>query len=371
MRTGLARAQAGTRAMEGASALDRIEGFLRRFCAFPGEAELVAVTLWVAHTHLVTRFYTTPRLALLSPEPGSGKTRVLEILNLLVSSPMFSLSASPAAIFRTLGGKQVTLLFDEVDTIWRSRGKEDSNEDLRALINAGYRRGATIPRCTGPRHEVVEFPAFCATALAGLGDLPDTVMSRSVVVRMRPRAPHERVESFRSRQHEPEGNAIRQQLENWASVIAGFIGEDYPEMPDGVVDRQADLWEPLLAIADGAGTAWGTRARAACLVLCRQAGTRPISLGVRLLNDLRVIFGNAETMHTASILEHLNACRGIDPDAPWADLFGSGLNSRVMARILRSYNVAPIKVTINGQSLQGYRRSSFLEVWCRYLPPPA
>src|ERR1022692_4832437 len=144
------------------------------FCVFPDEHCLIAVTLWAAHAHMVTHFHTTPRLAVLSPEASSGKTRVLEVLDLLVPQSLLTLNASPAAIFRTLAKQQITLLFDEVDAVWSKRGQDDTHEELRALPNSGYKRSATIPRCVGPKHEVVSFPVFCAVALAGIGDLPDT-----------------------------------------------------------------------------------------------------------------------------------------------------------------------------------------------------
>ena len=64
---------------DGAQLLDDTREFIGRFCAFPSAACLDAVTLWAAHTHMVEHFHTTPRLAMLSPEPGSGKTRVLEV----------------------------------------------------------------------------------------------------------------------------------------------------------------------------------------------------------------------------------------------------------------------------------------------------
>ena len=52
--------------------LDDVEAFLARFVAFPSEAAQVATTLWAAHAHAVTAFDSSPRLALLSPEPGAG-----------------------------------------------------------------------------------------------------------------------------------------------------------------------------------------------------------------------------------------------------------------------------------------------------------
>jgi hypothetical protein len=315
-------------------------------------------------------FHTTPRLALLSPEAGSGKTRVLEVLDLLVPESMFCLSASPAAVFRTLANAQITLLVDEVDTIFARHGKDDGNEDLRALLNAGYKRGATIPRCVGPRHEVQNFTVFCPTALAGLGDLPDTVMSRSVIIRMKKRAPHERIEPFRSREHEAPGHAIRSRLAEWAYVVARNVGASWPTMPEGIVDRPQEVWEPLIAVADAANGDGPKRARAACVALCKVAQDRRVTLGVRLLADLRTIFGEADALHTETILDRLHNAdqSGLESDAPWADLNGKPLGERGLASMLKKYGISSMKVKVHGSALQGYRREHLWDAWDRYLP---
>lgn len=360
----------GEAPIDGAELLTETEAFIRRFCCFPDEHALVAVTLWAVHTHMAENFYTTPRLALLSPEAGSGKTRVLEVLDLLVPDSMFCLSASPAAIFRTLADRQVTLLFDEVDTIFAKRGKEDANEDLRGLLNAGYKRGVTIPRCVGPRHEVQDFKVFAATALAGLGDLPDTVMSRSIIIRMRRRAPTEPVEPFRSREHEQPGHGIRDRLATWAARVGASVGDAWPALPEGIVDRPAEVWEPLIAVADAAGGTWPDRARAACLALVKVAQDRRLTLGIRLLADLRTIFGQADALHTRVILDRLSDGErwGLDSDAPWADLHGKPLGERGLATMLKKYDVHSMKVKVSGDSLQGYRREHLHDAWQRYLP---
>ncbi len=126
-------ALAGEIPTAGYELLNELRTFISRFCVFPDEHCLIAVSLWAVHTHMLDHFYTTPRLALLSPDPGSGKTRVLEVLDMLVRESMFSLNASPAAIFRCLDQDQITLLFDEVDAIWSGRGRDDNHEDLRSL----------------------------------------------------------------------------------------------------------------------------------------------------------------------------------------------------------------------------------------------
>jgi hypothetical protein len=345
--------------------LHDVRTFIRRFCAFPDEHCLTAVTLWAAHTHMTDEFTTTPRLALLSPEAGSGKTRVLEVLDLLVPEPMLCLSASPAAIFRTLSDRQITLLFDEVDAIFSKRGKDDSNEDLRALLNAGYRRGATIPRCVGPRHDVQQFNVFCAAALAGLGSLPDTIMSRSIIIKMRRRAPNEVVEQFRLRQQETPGHQLRDRLARWADSVRVACGAAWPELPPGISDRPAEVWEPLLAVADAAGAEWPKLARAACVALTKVAQDRRTSLGVRLLTDLRTVFSDREGMHAIAIIE---ALRGMD-EAPWAELQNEGLTTRILSNMLREYGIASKTVRVGQLVARGYTRSDLWDTWSRYLPP--
>lgn len=360
----------------GRRVLDDVQAFIEQFCVFPNEHCAPVVALWAAHAHMIEHFHTTPRLALLSPELSSGKTRVLEVLHPLTPESEFALSASAAVIFRMLDKKPITLLFDEVDTIFGRRGKDDPNEDLRALLNAGYKRGATVPRCVGPKHEVHRFPVFCPTALAGLGDLPETIMSRSVVIRMRRRAGDERVNPFRTRTHEPVGNELRDMLATWAEQVGREVGAAWPKLPDGVVDRNAEIWEPLISVADAAGGDWPSVARRACDAFCGANSVKATSLGVRLLKDLRTIFGDAKKLTTAEIINRLTKPEDyeeefeLDADAPWAEFKGNPITPRAIANILKKYEVAPTKVKIDGRPLQGYRKEDLWDSWRRYLPPP-
>lgn len=354
------------------SPLAAVEAFLGRFVAYPSDHARVAATLWAAHAHLMDAWESTPRLAHLSPEPGSGKTRALEVLDLLVPRPLHAVNATPAALFRKVGQEDglPTVLFDEIDTIFGPKAKD--NEDLRGLLNAGHRRGATALRCVvrGKAVEVEEFPAYCAVALAGLGDLPDTILTRSVVIRMRRRAPGERVEPFRRRVHADEGHRLREELADWARAVEPAVAGAWPEMPDGIEDRAADLWEPLLAVADAAGGEWPDRARVAAVALVADLADRPASLGVRLLGDLRAVFDelDAEDLSTEVLLDRL--C-GLD-EAPWGDLRGQPLDSRGLANRLRPYTVRSHNLRVqgvgSGRVVKGYRRADLQDAWSRYLP---
>src|SRR5262245_36523158 len=184
-----------------ADILDDVHAFLGRFLIYPSKEAHDAHVLWIAHTHVMEAWESTPRIAFLSPEPASGKTRALEVSELLVPNPVEAINVSPAYLFRKVGGEDgpPTVLFDEIDTVFGPKAKE--NEEIRGLLNAGHRRGAVAGRCVvrGKTVETEEIPAYCAVALAGLGWLPDTILSRSIIIRMRRRGPQERVSPFRRR----------------------------------------------------------------------------------------------------------------------------------------------------------------------------
>ncbi|MFI9729183.1 DUF3631 domain-containing protein [Streptomyces sp. NPDC052092] len=364
-------------AIDGAALLNEVEAFHRRFNVFPNEAAYVAVVLWDAHAHLLDCFESTPRLAFLSPEPGSGKSRALEIVETLVPNPMAAVDASAAALFRAVAGvdgKRPTILFDEIDTIFGPKAGE--NEQLRGFINAGHRRNRPMFRCVGDgaNQTVQAFHSYAAVAVAGLGYLPDTIRDRSVNIRMRRRARNEKIEPYRTRIHEKEGFALRDRLAKWAEQVSERVMNVWPAMPEGVTDRPADVWEPLLAVADAAGGDWPDRAREACVVLVAASKVNDKgSLGVRLLTDLRdhVMVG-IDRLPTVAILDRLNAL----DDAPWADLHGKPLDNRRLGRMLAEYMTAdnePIasrNIKTGASVLKGYYAADLWDAWARYCPPP-
>jgi hypothetical protein len=257
----------------GAALLDDVRTFLCRFVSYPTEHAAVAHTLWIAHTHLMGAWESTARLSFLSPEPGSGKTRALEVTEPLVPRPVHATNVSPAYLYRKCGAEDgpPTILFDEIDAIFGPKAKE--HEDVRSFLNSGHRRGATFGRCVvyGTRVETEDVQSFAAIALAGLGWLPDSIMTRSVIIRMRRRAPGEQVEAFRHRIHAPIGEELFRRLEGWAAAVADQAEAARPGMPVGVEDRAADIWEPLLAVADLAGGKWSDLARKAAVALVTAA----------------------------------------------------------------------------------------------------
>jgi hypothetical protein len=349
-----------------AKALAAIEQFLRRYVVFARPETVKAVVLWVAHTHAIERAEATPYLAISSPEKQSGKTRLLECLQLLAHGCSgIAITPTAATIYRSLEATPgATLLLDELDAVFRDRS--DKYEEVRAVINAGHRRGATVPRSVpGPKNTwlVKQFPVFGPKALAGIGKLPDTVADRAIPVRMLKRKRSEPVEKFRVRTATGEA----------ASIVAGLVAalaEQPPafeaDVPSELPDRAADAWEPLLAIADAPGGVWPARARGAAVVL-HASREQDDSLGLRLLSDLRLLFDarGVERIFTADLITALQA----DEEGPWVS-DRSPLTPHRLAKLLHPFEIGSKQVRIGPTSLKGYERPAFVDAWDRYLPSP-
>ena len=160
--------------MELPNMLDDVRGFLNRYIVFSSEAQATAITLWVAHTWVIEAFDYSPYLHISSPTKRCGKSRLFDCLSLLCRKPWPVIGVTEAVLFRKIEKDAPTLLLDESDTIFGPK-LDETKEGIRALLNAGFERRATVPRCVGPNHTLTEFRVFCPKALAGIGKLPDTV----------------------------------------------------------------------------------------------------------------------------------------------------------------------------------------------------
>ena len=355
---------------DGAVLLNDVYAFLGRFVVYPSEHAHTAHALWVAHTHLMSAWVSTPRIAFLSPEPGSGKTRALEISELLVPRPVQAVNVTPAYLFRKVGADEglPTILFDEIDTVFGPKAKD--NEEVRALLNAGHRVGAVAGRCVAHGATILteELPAYCAVALAGIGRLPDTISSRAVMVRMRRRAPNEVVCPYRPREHASQGHALRGRLAAWAAGALTRI--TIPALPPEVVDRDADVWEPLVTVGDLAGGKWPHAARDAAVHLSALGRVEREEESYGIGCWLTCARYSAPTRQRPR-LRSLIGCTRAD-ESPWADIKGAPLSDRGLARRLRAYGIRPHFMRFEGQPkpARGYRRVDFISTWKIYLPPP-
>ncbi len=263
--------------------LDLLRQWIGTYARFPSPAALDAVTLWVAHTHMRDEkgtlvFRATPRLYLLSSEPGSGKSKVLELCNMLCPATYgLTLEPTAAGLTHTIGNEHATVFIDEGDVMF---GAGQRKSAVRAVINGGYERHGTM--LNGKGSKATRVPVFGALALAGLdvlekgtGDTLTALLSRGVRIRMKRAGKDDRPAKV-TRVTEEQGEKMKAWLEAWASQVLDGLKDHQPVMPDEVDGRPEQIWEPLVAVADAAGGEWPERARAACVELALDQATAPV-----------------------------------------------------------------------------------------------
>jgi hypothetical protein len=339
--------------------LDMAREFNARYI-FASPGELDAITLWQAHTYAYKLFNATPRLAVLSMEPGCGKTVVLEITKIMSARAIRTSNASAPAIFAIVEQRDPTLLFDEADAIFGSTGHGRAHEELRGLLNDGYFEGGSVLRSRGGT--AVEFPVYCPVALAGLGLLPKTLMDRSVVIRMKKPANGGSLMDWEPDLAAEEGKAIARALEAFIVERA----EDFslfPEMPAGVVLRSKQIWKPLISIADAVGLNWGSRARRACREIVLGTAASPVKSPLEdLVTSVKLHCDPAKPVLTTSeLIEELRRVRQNTGSLAWATWLDDPVTAaRAIAKLVNPYGIESFQTSVGGHSnRRAYRIADF------------
>jgi putative DNA primase/helicase len=316
-----------------------------------------ANALWVAHAYLLDRFFISPRLAIRSPLPECGKTTLLDVDSRLVPRPLRTDNVSPSALFRVVDGYRPTVLIDEADAF----AKDD--EALRGILNSGHRRGGYVIRSVGDDFEPRMFATYAATAIACIGTLAATLISRAVVIDLKRRVASEPITEFNF--HDTAVlDVLTRKLARWTRDHADEIAEAKPDM-SGVSNRTADNWRPLAQIAAVISGHWPERVRTAMLV--GRVEAEDASLIETLLGDIRDIFEalGRDRVSSAELIEKL--CE-ITP-RPWSEFGKSGkpLTQNKLAKLLKPLGIAPELIRQGEDVARGYRRNQFDEAFERYL----
>jgi putative DNA primase/helicase len=332
--------------------------------------EALTVALWImfAWVHDAAAVHS-PILLATSAEANSGKTQLLSLVGFLVPRALVCVEISEATLFRGIEMWQPTIIVDEADVILIN------NEPLRSVINSGWTRGSCVPRCIGDDNTPHAFPTFCPKVIGMKGrKLPDTTLSRSIIIEMRRKKAGENVTHFRS--IDDAGLAeMRRRALRWADDNGENLQGAEPDMPPGFDNRLGDNWALLLGIADFAGGDWPDKARRAAIKLSKVDGVT--SIGVQVLAAIKAAFngqGSEEEYTHLEPLERISsadlaATLGADMTGPWAEWKnGKPITQAQLARVLKPFGIAPTKIRLpGGGTLQGYMRSQYEDAWERYL----
>jgi hypothetical protein len=352
-----------------AQVLRDVTAYIRRYVV-ADDRYYPILALWVVHTWCFDASEVTPYLWIASPEMGSGKTRLLEVLEVLVAKPWRVVEPTEAVTFRMIHSVRPTLLLDEVDLVFaRDRG-HDAQAGLRGVFNSGYRRGAVVPRAADFGRKLESFSTYCPKAFAGIGrNLPDTVVDRSIKVPLRRRLIDEVVERFSTTRQMLEAEPLRERIKDAASAADPFLREWREWLPPEALlssDRHAEVWEPLFAISEAAGHEWPVKARELAEWTSEERA-RNLPPGILLLQHVRDAFGEDTQFLSSTDLMRLLVDRD---DGPWVSYWELQTRKDLMelARKLREFEVHPVQRREGDDRARGYERRDLLEAWRRYLP---
>ena len=347
-----------------AELLDDLVRYVGRFLVLSLQ-QRDAVALWIAHTYIFHNADCTPYLNVFSADKRSGKSLLLEILELLVANPWFTGRATVAVLARKIDQEKPTLLLDETDAAFKSN--REYAEALRGIMNTGFRAGGSHSVCVGQGANISyrDLETYCPKAIAGIGRLPGTVADRSVDFQMKRKTRAEKVERFRRKRTKPDADVLREALAMWAETTQCY-DVDVP-LPEELDDRAQDIWEVLFQIAEEAGGDWAGRARAAALGLAVGI-EEDDSLGILLLTDIRRVFEEKgiDRLPSKVLAETLIEME----ESPWGDIDGKSLDARKLASFLKPYGIGPItqRMGADKKATKGYLRSDFEDAWSRYVP---
>jgi hypothetical protein len=332
----------------------------------PGAA--VVLTLWPGHTHAVKAFTHSPRLYVTSTEPGCGKTTALDFIACLCPNVLRTDNIKPAVVYRVTNKHDLTLVLDEFDAY------AHQYPDLRGIIDAGHNQHGCVLRCAGPN--VRSFKAYAATAIAGIGDLAPTLAHRSIIIRLT-KAPPGALRARFDRRHTKFETTLGRKIARWVQDNYAAIAACDPVMPPDVINRLADNWRPLFAIAQVIGGHWPQRLLEAFnqLTAAPQAENSSVSKNgaavstttTTLLIHIRQVFN--ESGATRILSSALVAALSALNSSLWPKTGPSAFTESRLARYLGPLGVRPHNLRINGSRGKGYTLADFAEAFSHLVDP--
>jgi Protein of unknown function (DUF3631) len=356
--------------------LDSIASFFRQYLVCD-DHQLTVLTLWTVHTWCFQPFSTTPYLDIRSPQPQSGKTRCLRILNALCSASAFAAGAPPKTLMeRLLLGRSTKALFGNndyapipkphtflLDDCHHTFGPSE-RQPLLALLNSGSDRGCVYP------YGGYDYYVFGPKAFAANAPLPQSLAARCIpIVLQRPRPSDTRVRfQIEDGQTREFLAGMKDQLKAWSEdhiFLLKQAAQNPPaQLPSGLTPRQRDCAEPLLHIADIVAGPWPQKARIALAALFQLSDCDSSAL---LLSDIRSIFQQKDNPDSLPTRDLLPALSSLD-SRPWSAW--TGKSGRSLGALLRPFGISSDTLHYGSEpTCKGYRREDFQDAWERYLPP--
>jgi hypothetical protein len=354
-----------------AELLNDIEAVIKRHVIL-NEHAAAALAVWVLHTYVFEMRDTVAYVAIESPEKRCGKTTLLSVMASMACKPLIASNITVGALFRSVHTCSPTLFIDEADTFMAG------NSTMRGIINSGNtRRTAYVLRLSGSRQSyrqitlpdsppavpnndtgLKKYSCWCPKVIAMIGQVPDTIADRSIVVKMARKLTTETCAPL----SELDTADIKARCVRFASDMAQSIAQAPKIRGEGLNDRAADTFDPLFVITRLAGDGWEQKLHEAALALSSTVDIE--NSGATLIMDVLSLFGEtgSEKMFSRDIVTLLRNS-GLKSET----LKYSSINEYHISKTLRQYGIRPVNIRIGSQVHRGYLAADFTAAVIRYV----
>jgi putative DNA primase/helicase len=345
--------------VNGAELLNDIAAFYERFVVLPLNAAYV-LAVWCLQTWCYERFDFAAIIAIWSPEHECGKGRVLDVTEKIVRRPFRTSNTSVAVLYHVISKGNLTVLVDELDSI-----SDEQRDAICNIFKGGFQSNGTAHRMTERNGEQVEieFRTFCPKMIATitLDKLDKPTRSRTIGIRMQRKPRSQKVEKFRR----VDGTVLQRKCMRWAQDNTEAISHVPPmNVDECATDRQEDVWEPLVAVAQVAGGVWEKRIRLAARQLTGNSDGASETVAHRLLAAFQSFFAeDGDRADTKTIIVKLNEAED------FSDVnYGRGLTPQYVAKLLKPYGIEPrVHKMKDGKPARGYSREDCEQAFTTYL----
>jgi hypothetical protein len=229
----------------------QLEGFYADRRHLPSDAAFVEA-LFCLNSYCFELFETTPYVLYDSATGGCGKSTSLERHELLCSNAYMCVDPTAAVVFRRIERDRPTFLLDEARLL---QALHDRGQELLALFDAGYKKGAVVSRCVEHGDEIRDFQIYCPKVLARIGGFRGTLLDRGIVIHL------EKARGLRQRRRvilASEAAPLKEKAEAYVLQYQAQLKRSYADTPeDGywpeLYGREEEIWAPLLLHARLAG----------------------------------------------------------------------------------------------------------------------
>lgn len=325
------------------------------------EAKVIA-SLYIILTYFVEDIKSTlPNLMVTAPEKECGKSLFLEIIGLTCNKGLTTGTSTPAFIKRVIEHHRPTLLFDEADLAMRDPVK-------RAITNAGFtRQMAQAGMCVGESQTPKTFDLFCPKIFAGISleREHETMVSRCHVIELQRKLPHETCKRIDKHiDEQKEFKTIRDKCKRFYIDNQGTFNSSRPLIPGQLQNRQFDIWEPLITIAELCNV--GEKAREVAIKKSIKESSK--STKTTLLENIYELF-EEHKWHSISSDNLTQQLTG-NPDWIW-DTYSNGypIKQKKVTSLIKEFGISSEKIFDSyGKRVNGFKVEQFNNIFERYIP---